>query len=73
MTQKEFLKIFNLLQLNYDKKMPDEIIRLWYDEFKDVKKDIFEKAIIQTIRYDNIFPTMNAVSERVADFSRRVF
>lgn len=73
MTQKEFLKIFNLLQLNYDKKMPDEIIRLWYNEFKDVKKDIFEKAIIQTIRYDYNFPTMNSVSERVADFNRRVF
>lgn len=73
MTQKEFLEIFKLLDFNYNKETKPEIVRLWYDEFKDVKKDIFEKAIIQTIRYDNIFPTMNAVSERVIDFSRRVF
>ena len=73
MTQKEFLEIFRLLDLNYGKDTKSEIVRLWYDEFKEVKKDIFKEAIIQTIRYDYNFPTMNSVSERVADFSRRAF
>lgn len=72
MTQEEFLEIFNLLQLNYDRAMPDAIIRLWYDKFKNVSKDVFEQSIIDTIEWDNVFPTMHAVDERVEQNSKRV-
>lgn len=70
MTQKEFLEIFRLLDLNYGKETKPEIIRIWYDKFKSVKKDIFKKAVIRTIEYDNIFPTMHAVEDRVEFLSR---
>lgn len=72
MTQKEFLEIFNLLQLNYDRAVPDAIIRLWYDKFKNVSKDVFKQSVIDTIEWDNTFPTMHAVEERVAYHNRPV-
>lgn len=72
MTHKEFLEVFNLLQLNYDRAVPDAIIRLWYDKFKNVSKDVFKQSIIDTIEWDNTFPTMHTVDERVEQNSKRV-
>lgn len=72
MTHIEFLEIFNLLQLNYNKRMPDEIIRLWYDKFKDTSKDIFKKSVIETIESETFFPTMNMVNKRVEENSIRI-
>ena len=72
MTQKEFLEIFRLLDYNYGKDTKPEIIRLWYDKFKNVSKDVFKQSIIDTIEWDNTFPTMHAVDERVEQNSKRV-
>lgn len=72
MTHVEFLEIFNLLQLNYNKRMPDEIIRLWYDKFENVSKDVFKKSVIETIENETFFPTMNMVDKRVEENSRRI-
>lgn len=72
MTQEEFLEIFNLLQLNYDKKMPDEIIVLWYEKFKNVSKEVFKESVVDTIERDYNFPTIHAVDVRVEENSRRI-
>ena len=45
--QVEFLEIINLLEDNYNKKISDNIIKIWYDEFKNCDKEIFKKAIIK--------------------------
>lgn len=73
MTHEEFLEIFNLLQLNYNRKLPDEIIVLWYNKFKNVPKEVFKESIIDTIERDAIFPTMEIVNRRVEINGRRKF
>lgn len=72
MKQDEFLEIFKLLELNYERKMPDEIIVIWYEKFKDTSKEIFKKSVIETIENETFFPTMNMVNKRVEENSRRI-
>ena len=73
MKQDEFLEIFKLLELNYGRKMPDEIVVIWYEKFKNVSKEVFKESVINTIEWDYNFPTMHAVDVRVENNSRRVF
>lgn len=72
MKQNEFLEVFNLLMLNYDKQIPDEIIRIWYDRFKNKTVDVFKKAIIDCIEEEQFFPTISIVQKRMEKFERRV-
>lgn len=73
MNESEFLEAYKLLELNYNKKLPDEIIRLWYNKFKEVPKEVFKESIIDTIERDAIFPTMEIVNRRVEINGRRKF
>ena len=71
MTHKEFLEVFKLLQLNYEKEVDDEIIKLWYEEFKNTSKEVFRKSVVDTIKVEPYFPTMEIVNKHVAANSRR--
>ena len=62
--QVEFLEIINLLEENYNKKLNDKIIKIWYEEFKEYKKEWFEKAVIDCIKENAYFPTINEIKER---------
>ena len=82
MKQEEFLEIFNLLQLNYGKEIPNEIIRIWYDQFKDTKKEIFtmgktsfkfRESVIDYISQEKTFPTINEINSNVEFYTRRRF
>lgn len=59
MTKDDFLQVFDLLQLNYNKKVNEKIIDIWYEEFKSMSKDNFEKCIIKCIKEEKTFPTIN--------------
>lgn len=61
--QKDFLEIINLLELNYEKKLDDKIIKIWYEEFKNYDKNIFYKCVVETIKNETFFPTINKVKE----------
>lgn len=71
MTCEEFLEVFNLLQLNYNKKVNDEIVKIWYEEFKNTSKEVFKKSVVDTIKVEQYFPTMEIVNKHVAANSRR--
>ena len=60
---KKFLEIINLLELNYDKKLDKRIVKIWYDEFKNYNEDVFRKFVVEAIKNEYFFPTINKVKE----------
>lgn len=64
--QVEFLEMISLLEENYNKKLTDKILKLWYDEFKWCKKKWLEIAIINCIKEYSYFPTINQVKEKMS-------
>jgi len=56
MTREEFGEIFNLLLLNYNKKLDDAIIDIWYNEYKDMSKENFKKCVLNYIKTKKKFP-----------------
>lgn len=61
--QREFLEILKLLEENYDKKMTDNITKIWYDEFKHFDAIIFKHCVVEAIKNEQFFPTINKVKE----------
>lgn len=59
--QEEFLEIIKLLEENYNKKLPDSIVGIWYDEFKTFSLGEFKKKVIESIKEYSYFPTINQV------------
>lgn len=70
--QKEFLEIIDLLEVNYDKKLNEKIIKIWYDEFKDYDKEVFYKCVVETIKNETFFPTINKIKEFKDKFTEYV-
>ena len=64
--QNEFLEIISLLEENYNKKLTDKILKLWYDEFKGYKKEWLKIAVINCIEEYSYFPTINQVKEKMS-------
>ena len=64
--QNEFLEIISLLEENYNKKLTDKILKLWYDEFKGYKKEWLKIAVINCIKEYSYFPTINKVKEKMS-------
>lgn len=63
--QNEFLEIVNLLEENYHKKLSDKIIKIWYEELKKENVSKLKKAIIECIKKNPYFPTINQVEENI--------
>lgn len=59
--QEEFLEIIKLLEENYNKKLPDSIVGIWYEEFKTYSLENFKAKVIECIKEYNYFPTINQV------------
>ena len=64
--QNEFLEIISLLEENYNKKLTDKILKLWYDEFKGYKKEWLKIAVINCIKEYSYFPTIKQVKEKMS-------
>lgn len=67
--QEEFLEIIKLLEENYNKKLSDSIVGIWYEEFKIYSLDDFKKKVIESIKEYNYFPTINQVKNINQEFS----
>lgn len=63
--KKEFLEIINLLEENYNKKLSDNIIKIWYEELKKIEAKKLKDAIITCIKKYPYFPTINQVEENI--------
>lgn len=61
--EKEFLEIINLLEENYGKRLADNIVKIWYKEFKNYSLNDFKHCVIESIKKYSYFPTINQVKE----------
>lgn len=62
--QEEFLEVVSLLEDNYNKKLSDNIVGIWYEEFKSCSLSEFRKKVIECIKEYNYFPTINQVKSQ---------
>ena len=57
----EFLEVIKLLEENYNRQLPDSILKIWYNEFKDYDMADLKRRVISCIKKYNFFPTINQV------------
>lgn len=63
MDRKDFRKITELLEENYNKKMDIRIFSLWYEELKDCTADKYESMVIEAIKTKKYMPTLAEMKE----------
>lgn len=63
MDRKDFRKITELLEENYNKKMDIRIFSLWYEELKDCTADEYESMVIEAIKTKKYMPTLAEMKE----------
>lgn len=54
----EFTKEMKLLAMSYDKDFTEETINFWYQNFKNINKDIFTKAVKKVIANNKYMPSI---------------
>ena len=54
----EFTKEMKILAMSYNKDFTEETITLWYEQFKNIKKDNLHKAIKQIIITNKYMPSI---------------
>ena len=54
----EFTKEMKLLAISYDKDFTEETINFWYQNFKNINKDIFTKAVKKAITNNKYMPSI---------------
>ena len=62
-----FLEVLQILELNYDRVLPDLITSIWYSEFKYYDQVVLEKAFIECIKEYQYFPTIKQVHDKMID------
>lgn len=62
MTKSDFIQLFDLLQINFNKKVDEKITDIWYEEFKTMSKEAFKECIIKCIKEEKSFPTINKLA-----------
>lgn len=60
---KEFLETIKLLEDNYNRKLPDNIVKIWYDELKKYKLEKLRLMIVECIKKYPYFPTISQVKQ----------
>lgn len=63
MNKKDFRRITEMLEENYNKKMDIRIFSLWYEEFKDFTSEQYEKMVIDAIKTKKFMPTLAEIKE----------
>lgn len=54
----EFTKEMKLLAMSYDKDFSEETINFWYQNFKNINKNVFSKAINKVIANNKYMPSI---------------
>lgn len=63
MNKKDFRRITEMLEENYNKKMDIRIFGLWYEELKDCTADEYENMVIEAIKTKKFMPTLAEIKE----------
>ncbi len=63
MNKRDFRKITEMLEENYNKKMDIRIFNLWYEELKDCSADEYENMVIEAIKTKKFMPTLAEIKE----------
>lgn len=54
----DFTKIMKVLTNSYLKDFDEDIIKVWYEQFKNANKNIFSKSINELIKKNKFMPTI---------------
>ena len=63
MNKKDFRRITEMLEENYNKKMDIRIFGLWYEELKECTADEYESMVIEAIKTKKFMPTLAEIKE----------
>lgn len=61
--KRDFRKITEMLEENYNKKMDIRIFNLWYEELRDCSADEYENMVIEAIKTKKFMPTLAEIKE----------
>lgn len=67
MTKKEFIETIEKLQKYYNKKLSDNDLRLYWNEFKTTNTDRFKKAANNLIQKNKFFPKITEIKYKLED------
>ena len=73
MDKSEFMEGVHLLQNAYGRKLTAEQLKLYYDNLKDLEKDIFIKNIKEQIKTNPFMPTVANLRNKNANFDERKY
>lgn len=59
----EFTKEMKILSISYNKDFTEETIVLWYEQFKNINKDILHKSIQKLITTNKYMPSIAEILE----------
>ena len=63
MNKKEFRKVTEMLEENFNKKMDIRIFELWYEEFKDLPLERYKNIVVKAIKEKKFMPTLAEMIE----------
>lgn len=64
MNKNEFMEGIRLLQNNYNKKLTTEQLKLYYDNLKDMDKDVFVNNIKEQIKTNPFMPNIAQIRSK---------
>lgn len=73
MNKEEFKKQLGKLQVAYNKKFTQEEARMWYEEFKNISLNEFEKAIDQIIKTNKFAPKIADIKAKISENTYRYY
>ena len=73
MDKGEFMEGVHLLQNAYGRKLTTEQLRLYYDNLKDLEKDVLIKNIKEQIKTNPFMPTVANLRNKNANFDERKY
>lgn len=59
----EFTKIMKTLTMSYSKEFDEEMLQVWYMHFKDIKKEVLYKAVMEEIKTKKFMPSIAELLE----------
>lgn len=63
MTPVEFTKQMKILALSYNKEFDEDTVTIWYEYFKEIKKEILEVSLKQIIMKNKYMPSISEILE----------
>lgn len=63
MTPLEFTKQIKILSLSYNKDFDEDVVIIWYEYFKDTKKEILETSLKNIIKKSKYMPSISEIIE----------